>query len=239
MIKVKLEIYKLIIVELIQLNYIKLISINESISNIKNEFLIQKNIELKQSKNKTSLGSTHGVNIKYTLIEGNDGEFYFPEKLINICKKCIIDNEYVYFNNKEDYISFLIITEGKPFNSLIYDNSIIKKEFKNISTDYKKIKYNENFSSFGLGKNSLIFFDSKQKEYVFLNKIKINYMDYYDFNNNKFLNFDKIKEKVIQLKFLQWLKNKNINLYENILINMENIYLKKIEFFSNKIKQIQ
>jgi len=236
----KLPIYKLLIIEIIKSGYKGFDSLSQILSKINlGEYLLTIDKQMKERKKgkKTSLSSTHNINIKYTMIKDKYGNYIFPQELIKIVENITIQKNLtdynIIFKNEKEYKLFLIITEGKPFNSILFDSGIIKKIFLKHFGQNQQIKYNKFFDNYNLGRNSKIF--EHQGNYIFLDKTYCNCYDFYDFKKEIFLEFeDNIYQKLININFIKWLKINNKEDYDLIIQETKKNYVNKLNKFKNR-----
>jgi len=133
------------------------------------------------------LNTTSKVNINYISSPIYHGNAYKIHPLLyNVLKhsRYSNDNMNLIFNNKEDYILFLLFKKFKTVNAEFYD--VKTKNIKRIihvyqsNPEFEKIPYNSEYKAVGLGPNSIILNSPENRE-VYSNKIIIEFKDFFSY----------------------------------------------------------
>lgn len=141
------------------------------------------------------LNTTCKVNINYVLSPIYHGNAYKVHPLfydVLIHSKYSEDKNNLIFRNKEDYLLFLLFKKFKTVNADFYD--IKTKNIKRVMHTYqshpgfKKLSYNTDYKTVGLGPNSIILLSPEGRE-VYSNKILIEFDDFFIYNEDT-MNFD-------------------------------------------------
>lgn len=199
--------------------------------------------ELKKMGSLSDINTRCKVNINY--ITEHSGNI----RLINnflftiLSNSKIINNngiEYLVFKEEKDQYIFKLFKLFKQINSDFYDNN--KKLFKKYlhqyqnNNKYKKVPYDKNDKSYGLGPRSIILI-SPENEILYINKKIIEYKDFFKYEIFELKDFEEVKNN-LSIKF------KDIKLYnymkdfdKNNFLLFENDFIKVLEESFFKIEK--